>query len=322
LTRDRDSPKRATSEVVTMGEAMVALVGHPGAPLSYATGFTPTVAGAESNVAVGLARLGHRVAFVGRVGDDPFGMTVRRVLRGEGVDVAAVRTDPERPTGLLVRDCLTERPITVHYARSGSAGSALAAEDLPTDWTGVRVLHVSGITPMLSGSARAATHAAVDAARAAGALISVDPNVRLRLGDRDTWREVLLPLVVGADLVTAGRDEVALLGGDDDPVAWLHRQGAVWAAVKDGVRGAVGGDGDTVVHQPALSVTAVDPVGAGDAFTAGMLSAMLRGLPIEDALAEAAAVAAACVQFPGDVLGLPSPRERDALLNSWDAVDR
>ncbi|MEV5764867.1 PfkB family carbohydrate kinase [Micromonospora sp. NPDC052213] len=271
---------------------------------------------------MGLARLGYRVASVGRVGDDPFGASVRRVLRGEGVDVAAARIDRDRPTGLLVRDCLAERPITVHYARAGSAGSALESGDLPADWTGVRMLHVSGITPMLSRSARAATHAAVDAARSAGALISVDPNVRLRLGDRNAWREALMPLVAGADPVTTGRDEAALRGGGDDPVAWLHAQGARWVTVKDGVRGAVGSDGGTVVYQPAIPGAAVDPVGAGDAFTAGWLSAVRRGLPLRAALAEAAAVAAARVQVAGDAVevSLTTPGALDAIAELADEV--
>ncbi|MGH3658423.1 MAG: PfkB family carbohydrate kinase, partial [Micromonosporaceae bacterium] len=123
----RDSP-----EVVTLGEAMALFLAEPGTAVSYARWFDASVAGAEANVAIGLARLGHRVRYAGRVGADPLGETVIRTLRGEAVDVTAVVTDPDRPTGLLIRDAPAGRPIQVVYRRSGSAGAALAVADVPT----------------------------------------------------------------------------------------------------------------------------------------------------------------------------------------------
>jgi 2-dehydro-3-deoxygluconokinase len=154
----------AEAEVVTCGEAMVLLLARHDLPMSSARDYEAQVAGAESNVAIGLARLGHTVAYFGRVGDDPFGERIRRELRGEGVDVSALVTDPDRPTGLLFRDTVVGSPLTVHYRRAGSAATAMTARDVPTTLIDrARLLHVTG---SVARSARG--DAARDADRAAG----------------------------------------------------------------------------------------------------------------------------------------------------------
>lgn len=175
-------------EVVTFGEAMALLLAEPGRPLDHAERFRRSIAGAESNVAVALARLGHRVGWFGRVGDDAFGRTVLRTLRGEGVDVSRARVDPAAATGLIVRDCHAERAIEVLYHRAGSAGSRLAREDIDPAWLGsARILHVTGVTAALSATALDACVAAVEAARSAGVLVSYDPNVRRKLLAAEHW---------------------------------------------------------------------------------------------------------------------------------------
>src|SRR5215467_1325463 len=119
---------RGGPDVVTFGEALVVFVSPPSVPLASATRFHRTVAGAEFNVAVGLARLGHEVSFIGRAGDDPHGQLVLRALRAEGVNTDGLVVDPSAPTGMLVRDAHADRPVTVTYFRAGSAGSRLHAE--------------------------------------------------------------------------------------------------------------------------------------------------------------------------------------------------
>jgi len=314
-------------EVVTFGEAMGLLLAEPGRPLEHADSFRRSVAGAESNVAVALARLGHPVGWFGRVGDDAFGRAVLRTLRGEGVDVSRARVDPAAATGLIVRDCHPERAIEVLYHRAGSAGGRLAAEDVDTAWLGsARILHVTGVTAALSASALDACVTAVTAARAAGVLVSFDPNVRRKLLAAEHWPALLRPLTERADLVLTGLDEARLLTGHDEraPAARHFLDlGARLVVVKDGARGAWATDGTREWAVPAHPVTACDPVGAGDAFDAGFLSARLRGLPVPAALAEAAVVAAHVVQVAGDLDGLPTARQRDAALTGVaDAVQR
>ena len=115
------------TEVVTLGECLVAFVATTPGPLAEATTFDRFVVGAEANVAVGLARLGHSVAFIGRVGADGFGEAIARRLRGEGVDISDLAIDPDAPTGLMFRERRVLGPAQVVYARSGSAGSRLTA---------------------------------------------------------------------------------------------------------------------------------------------------------------------------------------------------
>lgn len=313
-----------TPEVVLCGEAMLLMVAEPGVPLERAVAFRRSVAGAESNVAAGLARLGHRARWIGRVGDDPAGRAVLAQLRADGVDVAYAEVDPGAPTGLLLRDSHPVRAIDVQYHRAGSAASRLTPQALrPETVAGARLVHVSGITAMLSESALRATVRLMELARAAGAAVCVDPNVRLRLAPAERWRAVVGPLLHRADLVLAGEDELGVLDtGGGDPgraVRRLLASGVSGVVVKHRDKSATFTTADgTWGPQPAYPVPLVDPVGAGDAFAAGFLSGRLRGIPPARALAEGAAVAALAVQCVTDVDGLPDRTGLDRALAGFE----
>lgn len=308
-------------DVVTFGEVMGLVLATDG-PIELAARADLGCAGAEATVAVGLARLGHRAAFFGRVGNDAFGRRIVRELRGEDVDVSSVIVDPH-PTGLLVRDAVTDRPITVDTVRSGSAGSRLTAEDVPVDVIRAsRALHVTGITAALSDGAFRATVAACRAAVDAHVPVVFDPNVRLRLASRERWTSIIETLAAMSDVVLAGADDLRVLDPsgsvdrhDPDSVDLLLRSGPHTVVVKDGARGAVERSADGRWTSPARSVRLVDPVGAGDAFAAGWISAWLRGLPPERRLREGNAVASCAVGARGDLPGLPSASVRDAVLD-------
>lgn len=315
-------------DVVTFGESMLLLRAETGVPLRAATWFQRDVAGAEGNVAVGLARLGHRVQFVLRVGDDPFGPVVVAAYRAEGIDVVPI-FDPQRATGVLIRDVLADRPIEVVYHRASSAATALAPGDVPADLiAAARLLHVTGITPVLSDSAAETTYAAVDAARASGTVVSFDPNLRRRLTAPDTARQRWLPIVDRAAIVLAGVDEAEILTGVDGTdrrrtAAWFHERGVTTVVIKDGPAGCWASDGGDLLDQPAMPVVVVDPVGAGDAFAAGLLSSVLDGADLAQAVLAGAAVGARCVQVAGDLAGLPTRVELDQLLGGYrDHISR
>jgi 2-dehydro-3-deoxygluconokinase len=307
-----------TPEVVTGGEAMALLLAGGGVPLAQATAFTRQVAGAESNVATGLARLGHRAGWFGRVGADGLGTAVLGELRRDGVDVSRAVVDPVAPTGLLIRDCAPGRPVEVGYHRSGSAGSRLAPGDVdPAYVAGARLLHLTGITPVLSDSAAGAARAALAAAVDAGVPVSFDPNLRRRLCPPERAVGLLRPYAAAAAVVLAGVEEAELLTGRTGRAAvagWFLDRGARCVVLKDGPRGSWATDGSTAVEQPAVPVAVVDPVGAGDAYAAGFLSGWLRGLPLAEATREAAVVAALVLQVAGDTPGLPTAATRDAVL--------
>ncbi|MCW3003610.1 MAG: sugar kinase [Conexibacter sp.] len=312
-------------DVVTFGEALGLFLTSDANPLRGAQRFVRQVAGAELNVAVALARLGHGVGWFGRVGADAAGEEIVATLRRERVDSSHVVIDPERATGLLVRDWHPERRVRVDYHRRDSAGSALCTTDLDVAYlTGARILHVTGITPALSRSALDATRRALDEARRAGVLTVLDPNVRLKLWSAEAARETLAELAELADIVLTGADEAALLSGREgrDAAAWFLERGAHTVVVKEGAAGAWATDGEHLARVAPRPVTAVDPVGAGDAFDAGFLSGWLSGEGLDGCLTLGAALGAACVQVRGDLDGLPSRAEVQAMLDDVMEADR
>ncbi|MFV0128078.1 sugar kinase [Streptomyces sp. HMX112] len=299
--------------------------------------FTRAIGGAESNVACALAAAGHRAKWVSRVGADGFGDHLLRAVAGYGVDVSAVPRDPRRPTGVYFRTA-TDRSTDAHhevlYYRAGSAASAMSPGTVPHRdlWCG-RILHLSGITAALSDGCLALARE-LTARRPGRPLVSFDVNHRPGL-----WRDapgpaVLLDLARGADLVFVGADEAEEAWGVRGPAAirqalpepdvLVVKQGARGATVyargaatapgaaptgpRSGTAGPVPGtarDPGAVVFVPAPRVDVVAPVGAGDAFAAGFLSATLRGLDVVRRVRHGHLMAAAALTVAGD-LGRPA----------------
>ncbi|MEW5630945.1 sugar kinase [Streptomyces hydrogenans] len=302
-----------TPSLVTLGEAMAVVAATEPGPFAHGTPMRLGWAGAEATVAVGVSRLGHTAAWTGRVGDDAAGAMVLAGLRAEGVDVSGARTDPDAPTGLMLRERRTADRLRVSYYRAGLAGSRLAPADLDeARITGARILHVTGITPALSATARAAVEHAVRLAHGAGVTVSLDVNHRERLWSRTEAAEVLGRLLPYTDLLFAGPEEAALFvpGGEPEETARaLTRLGPAEAVVKLGADGALAVTADGAHRQAAIPVTAVDPVGAGDAFVSGYLAARLDGSPVPERLRLAALCGAFAVSVPGDWEGIPRRTE-------------
>lgn len=308
----------APAGLVTLGEVMVSLSANRIGPLRGARQLDVSVAGSEANVAIGVVRLGHSASWLSRLGADEFGELVRGTLRGEGVTVCAP-ADPSAPTGLMVKERRTGDVGRVLYYRSGSAASRLGPADLPLALIeSARVLHVTGITPALSGSAADAVRHAVSVARAAGVTVSLDVNYRARLWDPSAARVELSALARLADLVFASADELAVVDADGDPERLLA-DGVHAVVVTDGSKGAYSVTAAGVVRQPAFPVRVVDPVGAGDAFVAGYLAGLLDDLDEPARMRQAAAAAAICVGAEGDWEGLPSTAEL-TLVSSADGT--
>lgn len=309
-------------QVVTFGETMGRLTSPTVGPLRHATALGLSIAGAESNVAIGLSRLGCSARWIGRVGDDEFGRLIEGTLRSEGVSVA-LTYDATAPTGLLVKERRTSMSTRVQYYRAHSAGSQLNASDLDLDRVrAARIVHLTGITAAISASARAACFAAVEEARSAGTTVSFDVNMRRALWEEGVASPVLRDLVSRADIVFATRDEAELVASGDNPLdlaRGIASLGPREVLIKDGARGAVGlVDGDAV-RVEAYRVVEIDPVGAGDAFTAGYLAEWCAGEPGSVRIDTAARCGAFAVAVEGDWEGLPS-RGDLALLGLEDVV--
>jgi 2-dehydro-3-deoxygluconokinase len=324
-------------EVVTLGECMASFVALERGPLAdTARHMRTTVAGAEANVAVGLARLEHAAAFIGRVGDDGLGRVITRTLRGEGVDVRHLRVDGAAATGVMIRELRDLGPAEIVYWRAASAGSRLCAADVEAAGElldGARWLHLTGITPALSASAAEAVETALARAEGRDLTTSLDINLRRRLWTEAQARPVLAALAARCGVVLGGLDEVALVAGlaetpeeagRVDPEAAADAvldMGPSSVVVKLGAQGALErrrtAAGAVTERADALPVAQVhDPVGAGDAFTAGYIAARLEGRTTTDALRVANACGAAAVSSVGDQSGLPTRAELDRLLAS------
>jgi 2-dehydro-3-deoxygluconokinase len=297
------------STVLTLGETMAAF--SSAGPWRLGGAARLSVAGSESNVAIGLSRLGCASRWVGVVGGDEFGQLVLRTLRAEGVDVSSARVEPNAPTGLIFFERRLEGIVRVDYRRRDSAGATLRPEDAEAGFAGgVDLLAVSGITPALGAGPRAAVRRAIELARAGSVPVVLDVNFRARLWDAGEARRELRELAAQADVVVASEDELALVGpgagGDEaatvDALLAAGRQAVV---IKRAAAGSSAFSADGAWHQVPPAVRAVDSVGAGDAFVAGWCSATLEGLPVPDRLARATACGAFAAASHGDWEGLP-----------------
>ena len=309
-------------DVVTLGEALVLLAADQPGPLASVQSFTAYTAGAETNVAVGLARLGLRVGWASRLGDDAYGHQLLQAFMQEGIDCQQVAMVAGERTGFMYKGRVndgTDPPIDYH--RQGSAASQMSLQDLSLDWFAhARHLHVTGVFPALSHNTLAATRVAMQTVRAQGKTISFDPNLRPALwSDAAHMRDTLNGLAAQADWVLPGLDEGRQLTGQQTPedIAQFYLQaGASHVVVKLGADGAYyqGPDAqgaDTQGYVSAYPVAhVVDTVGAGDAFAVGVISGLLEQLPLQQAVQRAAWMGARAVQVRGDTEGLPT---RDAL---------
>lgn len=168
-------------DVITFGETMVLFNTSYVGPLRYASQFEKTIGGAESNVAIGLARLGHQVSWMSRLGNDEFGLFVRNFVRGEGVDTSRVVFDDDHPTAVFFKERHAAKEPKVYYYRRGSAASFMKPEDLDEEHIAkAKFMHLTGITPALSPSCRQTVYRAIELARAYGLTVVFDPNILVK----------------------------------------------------------------------------------------------------------------------------------------------
>lgn len=309
-------------DVLSMGETMALLVAQEAGPLADVQTFSKRLAGADTNVAIGLSRLGFKVGWISRLGADSFGAYVRKSVEAEGVDTSQVQVDANRSTGFMLKSRSTDgSDPRIEYYRRGSAASQLGVQHFNPDYAlQARHVHATGITPALSADARELVAHAMKTMRAAGRTVSFDPNLRPSLWpDATTMRDTLNALASHADWVLPGHEEGRQLTGQDTPAdiaAWYIDRGAKAVVIKMGADGAyfrtAGGEQGQV---PGVAVPKIiDTVGAGDSFAVGIISAQLEGLGWPQALRRANWIASRALQVIGDMEGLPTRIELAAGL--------
>jgi 2-dehydro-3-deoxygluconokinase len=297
-------------DILSIGEPMVEFnqtrVGEP----SYLQGF----GGDTSNMIIAAARQGARTAYVTRIGDDEFGRMFLALWREEGVDASGVGIDPQAHTGVYF---VTHGPQghAFSYLRAGSAASRMRPDDLPLDLIrAARCVHASGISMAISASACDAVLAALDAARAAGATVSFDPNLRLKLWPLSRARAMIAAAAGMSDHFFPSIDDARTLSGTadakasaDELIDWAHRLGAKNVYLKLGAEGVVASDGARRERIAGFRVKAVDASGAGDCFCGAALARLAAGDDLFAAARYANAAAALATTGFGAVAPLPRP---------------
>ena len=315
------------AKVVTIGESMVVFTPEGYGALRYESMYRARLAGAESNTAVGLAKLGIPSVWMSRVGDDEFGAYVLNQIRAEGVDTSHAVTDPGHRTGIMFKQREYGGETTAFYYRENSAASHLSPDNITEALIeGADYLHITGITPVLSDSCREAVRKAVDLAHRKGVKFSFDPNVRKKLirGEADITE--LKALTLGADVVMLGLDEADDLFGIrevDQVYDLLYTEGnAAYVAVKDGGRGAWVSSKQERLHIPPYPCKPLENVGAGDGFNAGFLAGLAEDKPLETCGRMGAICGALATQSVGDMEGYPSRARLERILQGQQEIFR
>ncbi|WP_281890156.1 sugar kinase [Paenibacillus sp. YYML68] len=312
-------------DVVTFGESMALMMPDNSKGIEYSSGFQSLFGGAESNVAIGVSRLGHRIGWFGRLGKDPFGRMIVKKIRGEGVDVSRVQLTAEAPTGLMLRETVSGKS-SVYYYRKGSAASFMRPEHLDESYIAqAKYLHVTGITMALSESARETVREAVRMAKRNGVKVCFDPNLRLKLWSLDEAREVLLEVAKEADYFMPGLDELKLLyqtESFEEIIGRLKELPGV-SIVKGGDNETYIVEGDSLTAVPYFKAEqVVDTVGAGDGFCAGFYAGLLKGYSLQEAVRLGNLIGCMVVQMEGDWEGIPTWEQVEAFLNNVQHVER
>jgi 2-dehydro-3-deoxygluconokinase len=304
---------QANLDVVTYGESMALLVAEETGDLATVGKFSRRLSGAETNVAIGLSRLGLNVGWVSRLGSDAFGRFVRAAVAAEGVDVSSVATDTIFKTGIQLKaKAENGQDPAIDYYRRGSAASHLSVADFNEDYfKSARHLHATGIAPALSETTMAFAHHALDFMRANGKSISFDPNLRPMLWPSESvMAQKINALAFKADYVLPGLAEGKILTGYSeakDIAAFYLDHGVKKVIIKLGAEGAYyRTDSEEGIVAGVRVETVVDTVGAGDGFAVGVISALLEGLTIQEAVARGNQIGAFAIQVVGDMEGLPT----------------
>ena len=298
-------------DLYTFGEAMALFLASDTDSVLTARTYTRSTAGAEGNVAVGVCRLGLSAHFFTLMGNDQLGSAVLADFAAEGVDVSGVKR-VDSFSSAMIRNPGTTAPVEASYLRKGAAASLMTPADLDKDLISrSRWLHATGITCAISTSAAATVAAGLEIARSMNIQKSFDLNIRRKLWSEEQARTVLEPIARDVDLLIGGEDEYCAIFGTSDPQEALSiasSRGNKLSIMTHGPEQLTYSiDGEVIVVNPP-QVKSVDPVGSGDAFTSGVISGLLGGLTVPDAIRQGTISGARVASQFGDWAGLPSGR--------------
>lgn len=314
-------------ELVTLGETMVVFDSVSNGPLRYASNYTCHTGGAETTVAVGVVRQGHTAGWISSLGDDEFGMLIRRTFMGEGVDLSRVSTDAQHSTGIFFRQAAGNGEFRNFYYRKNSAASVMTPDSLDEEYiASAKWLHVTGITLAVSPEAAATTIRAMELARKHGVKVCFDPNLRLKMWSLKQARETIEKVWPLVDMALPGVEEGEQLFGESDPdkiAEIISGYGVETVVVKIGAKGAIGYEnGEKIISNGFPVKNVVDAFGAGDSFASGVISGKLKGWTLEETLRYANAIGAMAVSAPGNIEALPTYSQVMKFLEGKNSATR
>ncbi len=305
--------------LVTFGETSAVFVARDIGRMRYCRDFGLRPGGAEATVAVGVQRLGFPSGWISALGDDELGQYLRSLIAGEGVDVSRVTMVQGRQTAVFLRERLPGGQARHFYYRQGSAFSGYTPETLDESYVaGAKVAHLTGINPALSANCDAASWRLIEIAKAHGVLTTFDPNVRLSLWSREDARRSLERYFAAADIVFPGLEDMQMLYGRmnaEEALQRLNELGCKRFALKAGEGEVIVCDRGERTVLPVEKVQApVDLMGAGDAFAAGCIAGLLRGLDLIRAAQLGITVASLAIQMPGNIEAMPTWQEVQRII--------
>jgi sugar/nucleoside kinase (ribokinase family) len=313
-------------DVTAMGESLVQFNPLEEGPLKHAPLFEKHAAGSESNVIIGISRLGFKTAYITKLGRDEFSKFILATLRGEGVDVAGIKEIEGKNCGIFFvqRGYPIPSRSDVVYYRSDSAARYLTPEDLDSKIiSSSRIFHISGITPALSDSCREASLRAMKIAQESSVQVSFDTNYRRKLWTEEEARPTLISMARDCDILLTDPDDARILMGhkvDEEPLKALDELESLGPSTIVYKLGAANGlaalsNGEKATSPP-VKVPLIDSIGAGDAVVAGFLSGYLAGDSLQRSLDIASFCSALTVMRRGDFENLPDRRDLEKLLNA------
>lgn len=314
-------------DVITIGDAMVAMCPKEKGPILFCNTFERKIGGAELNVAIGCARLGLKSGWISRLGQDDFGKHILKTVRGEGIDTSQIELVEGYQTSVYFREVMANGDSRSFYYREKSPTSTMTAESLDENYfRNSKVLHITGVFPSINDNNKEILLKAVELAKKNNLLISFDPNIRLKMWTKSQAREFINKFLSEVDILLVGDEEISILIDEEDTneaIKKFHDMGIDKVVVKRGAKGAIGSDGSNIYDVSAIKPKAlIDTVGAGDGFAAGFLSAYLKGDSFEESIEFANAVGSLVVGIEGDNEGLPYYEDVLAHLGKIKTIER
>jgi 2-dehydro-3-deoxygluconokinase len=304
-----------SQKIMLVGEPMGLFIAQDENPLECVNQFSTAVAGAELNVAIGLTRLEHSVGYLTKLGTDPFGKRIVNTMKENGIDTSLISFSESLKTGFMLKSKVSSGDPEIYYYRKNSAASSISKADIDcVDFSQYGFLHMTGITPALSETTLEASYYLMEKAKENGLVIFFDPNLRPPLWqDKQTMVSTLNELAQNADYILPGCKEGEILMGSSKPekiAEYYLKFGAKAVIVKTGKAGAFAATKEISFSLPTYPAKEiVDTVGAGDGFAAGVISAIMEGLSLKEAVDRGNAIGTIQVMSVGDNEGLPTRSE-------------